>query len=235
VQHAPTSQLPKRASSSRPLFMLGGSQPETTVDVDKNTIARTGALSADELVPEHTKLIPHDLLRCFGLDEARLVAANEAVNRSSDGSGSKGSGPGGQGHAQYGGSSSLLLPLARRPSDGAQQLQPARETSHRRAATKQAGLGGAFAVWDSVRRVNYAPARPKPPRHSACRVAHGLLAPPAWPPALLTRLAAGNTLRWAYIVPTEPLGVDMATRRRHQAAVAHSESLDSNLPVHFTR
>ena len=192
--------------------MLGGSQPETTVDVDKNTIARTGALSADELVPEHTKLIPHDLLRCFGLDEARLVAANEAVNRSSDGSGSKGSGPGGQGHAQYGGPSSRLPPLARRPSYGAQQLQPARETSRRRAATKHAGLGGAFAVRGSVRRVNSALVRPKPPRHSSWRVAHGLLAPPAWPPALFTRLAAGSTLRWAHIVPARAAG------RRYWAA-----------------
>jgi hypothetical protein len=54
----------------------------------------SGDAGVGELVPAETKLIPPALARHFGIVEALLVAANEASNRSSDGSDKGGSGPG---------------------------------------------------------------------------------------------------------------------------------------------
>ena len=92
-----------------------------------------------ELVPADTKLIPPSLARSFGILEALLVAANEASNRSSDGSGSKGgSGPGTAGKFDsHGGPAE--------PADaGAAAHAPRRqEGGNRRRSTEQGGPAGA--------------------------------------------------------------------------------------------
>ena len=95
-----------------------------------------------ELVPANTKLIPPSLARNFGILEALLVAANEASNRSSDGSGSKGgSGPGTGGKDNRGGPGGYDA----EPGDGAAGTLPPRrqDGNTRRRATEHGGPGGA--------------------------------------------------------------------------------------------
>lgn len=92
-----------------------------------------------ELVPADTKLIPPSLARSFGILEALLVAANEASNRSSDGSGSKGgSGPGTAGKFDSHGG------LAETAEAGAAAHAPRRQVGgNRRRSTEQGGPAGA--------------------------------------------------------------------------------------------